>query len=224
MVCQCDKIANLTDINKHCLFRHRCPLDACFTCASHEARAAFLRESKDAESEQAVLEQYCKENNLFKAPAASDGHCLFNAFQIASAGIYNADELKVMVHNEIVLNPTAYDSFILETDKEHLENELTGYLDGGLFNNNVGDLCVYALASVTSTKIEVLQIDDGKVNRLTLTPRSGTFHSTVMLARTLTKTQPHFDALIPDHSIRCDKEIPSSSVHESLSATADTAK
>lgn len=156
----------------------------------------FQKTFVDASKEEVLLERYCTDNSLIVAPVASNGQCFFEAFSMASSTNISPSTLKSKIRQDLKCNIAVYRPCIPDGEKDQLEEELNKYLNGGLFNSSVADLCVYAAANVTSTGINIVQFVGERVQTVTISPRNSTATSEVILALTNRHTQPHYSALI----------------------------
>ena len=142
-------------------------------------------------NEREIIEDYVK-NQLGKQikPVPGDGHCMVNAFSLGLKEKDGQQSLLTNIAKEFLKNRDRYSDFV-----DIKEEELEAYVKYKKYNSSLVDVIPYVVANITNTSISILQVQNGQVNTLLISPRN---MEPEKVERTIYvyKTGDHYDAIL----------------------------
>lgn len=150
-----------------------------------------------------TVDELLRQNHLTICQMPKDGLCLIHA--CAEALNVSKEHIVERLNSELAQYRSAYEKFVV-ADYD-VTKELERYLKKGIYNSDIGDVCVSALANAIGTKIEIYQELDGRVLRFRHEPSrrpesqpAVAVPKTIYLLRSGSEEVPgnplHFDALL----------------------------
>jgi hypothetical protein len=150
-----------------------------------------------------TVDELLRQNHLAICQMPKDGLCLILA--CAEALNVSKEHIVERLNSELAQHRSAYEKFLV-ADYD-VTKELNRYLKKGIYNSDIGDVCVSALANAIGTKIEIYQELDGRILRFRHEPSrrpesqpAVAVPKTICLLRSGSEEVPgnplHFDALL----------------------------
>ena len=125
------------------------------------------------------------------AQVAGDGHCIIHSWKVglenAGVPVSHAHHLLDAAIDEIVENINFYQDFV---DGDMME-QLTEYRSLGMYQSEVVDMMLYALANATRISCDVLSVRDDRVQTISITPRGEQPNTTIKVF----KLGAHYDGV-----------------------------
>ena len=136
-----------------------------------------------------------------------DGYCLMTAVHKVLHANSNCkltlSALKKGLKSELLKVSNNYLAYFVNKSQEAFAREVARYVDQGVYNSDVGDVCLEALCNSLGIDIVIYEEHDGYVSEIKCTPsrfEATVCRPTVNLVRygldTLNKGTEHYDALI----------------------------
>ena len=159
----------------------------CMVCACE----ASLMEQECNQIQAQKLEEYLDQQGLKRIPVAGDGHCIIHSWKVglenAGVPVSHAHHLLDAAIDEIVENINFYQDFV---DGDMME-QLTEYRSLGMYQSEVVDMMLYALANATRISCDVLSVRDDRVQTISITPRGEQPNTTIKVF----KLGAHYDGV-----------------------------
>lgn len=162
------------------------------TCAIHASNADASGREEDASR----IAKYVESLGKTTLNVPGDGHCILYSLFVSlteehGVQLDSPSQLFDMMEEEILENLNFYGPFVGDID---LVKQLKFYRDRGLYDQEIVDLCIHALANCTKTSINVIQpLNCDLLNVIVPSSRPGiSIHQTIHLV----KCNDHYNPVV----------------------------